>query len=54
MDSEIRIEAKYDCVMGKHYHYTVGNPGDKINGGIYIKVETPIPPQLIITFAKEK
>ena len=32
----------------RFYHFTIGKPGEEISGGIYIKLNTPLPKQLII------
>jgi hypothetical protein len=31
------------------YHYTIGKPGDAISGGLYIKIGTPIPEEIIFS-----
>ena len=46
----MELQAKYDCIMGKSRHFTVGKLGDKISGGFYIQLGTEVPKEITITF----
>ena len=50
------LKAKYDCIMGKCKHFTIGKLGDEISGGIYIKKGIEAPDKIVVIFkeAEEK
>jgi len=49
----MKLYAKYDCIMGKNKHFTIGKLGDKISGGLYIQKGTEVPDEIVISFKKK-
>jgi hypothetical protein len=52
-DTSVKLVAKFDCIMGKCRHYTIGSVGDVISGGLYILTTEETPDKLSITFKGE-
>ena len=50
----MELQAKYDCVIGKSKHFTIGKLGDEISGGLYIRKGIEVPDDIIISFKKEE
>lgn len=52
-DTSVKLIAKFDQIIGKCKHYTIGRVGDVISGGLYILTTDETPDKLSITFKGE-
>lgn len=49
-----KVYAEYDQIIGKCHHFTIGEVGDVISGGIYIMLPAEIPEKITLVFRKKK
>jgi len=50
----MELFAKYDCIIKRNKHFTIGELGDNITGGLYIRNEHQTPEEITIVFTKKK